>query len=63
MHIEARRKSGSLCFTTTQASGAYYPTHVLELVIVVFALKIWKHYLYGTRFEVFNDHKSLNIKK
>jgi len=36
-----------------------YPTHDLELAAVVFALKIWRHYLYGTRFEVFNDHKSL----
>lgn len=31
----------------------------LELAAVVFALKIWRHYLYGERFEVFSDHKSL----
>jgi hypothetical protein len=36
-----------------------YPTHDLELTAVVFVLKIWRHYLYGSRFEVFNDHKSL----
>ena len=36
-----------------------YPTHDLELAAVVFALKIWRHYLYGTHFEVFSDHKSL----
>ncbi|RDX78308.1 Retrovirus-related Pol polyprotein from transposon 17.6, partial [Mucuna pruriens] len=36
-----------------------YPTHNLELVFMVFALKIWRHYLYGSRFEVFSDHKSL----
>ena len=36
-----------------------YPTHGLELAAVVFALKIWRHYLYGLRFEVFSDHKSL----
>ena len=36
-----------------------YPTHDLELAVVVFALKIWRHYLYGARFEVFSDHKSL----
>ena len=36
-----------------------YPTHDLELAAVVFALKIWKHYLYGERVEVFTDHKSL----
>jgi len=36
-----------------------YPTHHLELAAVVFVLKIWRHYLYGSRFEVFSDHKSL----
>ncbi|XP_052726210.1 uncharacterized protein LOC128194683 [Vigna angularis] len=36
-----------------------YPTHDLELAVVVFALKIWRHYLYGAQFQVFNDHKSL----
>nr|KYP39906.1 Retrovirus-related Pol polyprotein from transposon 17.6 [Cajanus cajan] len=36
-----------------------YPTHDLELAAVVFALKIWRHYLYGARFSVFSDHKSL----
>ena len=36
-----------------------YPTHDLELAAVVFVLKIWRNYLYGSRFEVFSDHKSL----
>ncbi|KAI0493363.1 hypothetical protein KFK09_023479 [Dendrobium nobile] len=36
-----------------------YPTHDLELAAVVFALKIWRHYLYGVRCEIFTDHKSL----
>ena len=36
-----------------------YPTHDLELATVVFALKIWRHYLYGEKFEVYSDHKSL----
>ncbi|GJY12955.1 putative reverse transcriptase domain-containing protein [Tanacetum coccineum] len=36
-----------------------YTTHDLELGAVVFALKIWRHYLYGTRCTVFTDHKSL----
>jgi hypothetical protein len=36
-----------------------YPTHDLELAAIVFALKIWRHYLYGVKFEVFSDHKSL----
>ena len=31
----------------------------MELAAVVFALKIWRHYLYGEQFEVFSDHKNL----
>ncbi|GJS17597.1 putative reverse transcriptase domain-containing protein [Tanacetum coccineum] len=36
-----------------------YTTHDLELRAVVFALKIWRYYLYGTKCVVFTDHKSL----
>nr|GFB41982.1 reverse transcriptase domain-containing protein [Tanacetum cinerariifolium] len=36
-----------------------YTTHDLELGAVVFALKLWRHYLYGTRCTVFTEHKSL----
>ena len=36
-----------------------YPTHDLELAAVVFALKIWQHYLYGEKCEIYTDHKSL----
>ena len=36
-----------------------YTTHDLELGAVVFALKIWRHYLYGTKCEIYTDHKSL----
>ena len=36
-----------------------YPTHDMELAAVVFALKIWLHYLYGEEFEVYSNHKSL----
>ncbi|GKF14498.1 putative reverse transcriptase domain-containing protein [Tanacetum coccineum] len=36
-----------------------YTTHDIELGAVVFALKIWRHYLYGTKCTVFTDHKSL----
>nr|GFA30276.1 RNA-directed DNA polymerase [Tanacetum cinerariifolium] len=36
-----------------------YPTHDLDLAAVVFALKIWRHYLYGESCDVFTDHKSL----
>ncbi|WVZ80997.1 hypothetical protein U9M48_028425 [Paspalum notatum var. saurae] len=36
-----------------------YPTHDLELAAVVHALKIWRHYLFGTKCEFYTDHKSL----
>ncbi|GFS34403.1 hypothetical protein Acr_00g0033850 [Actinidia rufa] len=36
-----------------------YPTHDLELAAVVFALKSWRHCLYGEKFEVFSNYKSL----
>ncbi|GKE95304.1 putative reverse transcriptase domain-containing protein [Tanacetum coccineum] len=36
-----------------------YTTHDLELGAVVFALNMWRHYLYGTKCVVFTDHKSL----
>ena len=36
-----------------------YLTHDLEIAVVVFALKIWRHYLYGIHVDVFTDHESL----
>jgi hypothetical protein len=36
-----------------------YPVHDLELAAVVFALRIWRHYLYGSRTQIFTNHKSL----
>ncbi|GKE08772.1 pol protein [Tanacetum coccineum] len=36
-----------------------YPTHDLELAAVVFALKLWRHYIYGVKIKIFTDHKSL----
>lgn len=36
-----------------------YPTHNFELATVVFALKIWRHYLYGESCHIYMDHKSL----
>lgn len=32
-----------------------YSNHVLELLVVVFALKIWRHYLYGVDVDIFTD--------
>ncbi|WVZ86089.1 hypothetical protein U9M48_032929 [Paspalum notatum var. saurae] len=39
-----------------------YPTHDLELAAVVHALKIWRHYLFGTRCEIYTDHKNYDLE-
>ena len=36
-----------------------YPTHDLEMIVMVLALKIWRHYLYGVTCEIYTNHKSL----
>ena len=36
-----------------------YPTHDLEFPTVVFALKLWRHYLYGVQCQIYTDHQSL----
>ena len=36
-----------------------YPTHDLELAAIVFALKIWRHYLYGEKCFIYTNHKSI----
>jgi hypothetical protein len=39
----------------------YYPTHDLELAAVVHALMIWRHYIMGTKCQVYTDHKVLKF--
>ena len=46
-------------FRQLKKHGENYPTHDLELASVVFALKIWRHYLYGVPCRIFTYHKSL----
>ena len=36
-----------------------YPANDLELATVIFALKIWRHYLYGENIQIFTNHKNL----
>ena len=38
-----------------------YHTHDLELAAIVFALKIWRHYLFGVKVRIYTDHKSLKF--
>ncbi|GJX75352.1 reverse transcriptase domain-containing protein [Tanacetum coccineum] len=49
----------SLCTRQIESHEKNYTTHDLELGTVVFALKIWRHYLYGTKSVIYTDHKSL----
>jgi hypothetical protein len=37
----------------------HYPTHDLELLAVVHALNVWRHYLLGNLVYIYNNHKSL----
>ena len=59
MCFNAVREGSSLWFSSVEESRAELPTLDMELAAVVFALKIWRHYLYGEEFEVYSDHKSL----
>ena len=38
-----------------------YPNHDLELVVVVHALKIWRHYLLGNKIHILQIIRALNI--
>ena len=53
------RAGSSLASCQLRIHEVNYTTHDLELVAVVFSLKVWRHYLYGETFELFTDHKSL----
>ncbi|GJU63407.1 putative reverse transcriptase domain-containing protein [Tanacetum coccineum] len=57
--VDANRKGKSLSSHQLKIHEKNYTTHDLELGAVVFALKIWRHYLYETKCTVFTDHKSL----
>ena len=54
-----RDKVISYAYRKLKVHEKNFPTHDLELAAVVFALKIWRFYLYGVHIDVFTDHKSL----
>nr|GEY41316.1 putative reverse transcriptase domain-containing protein [Tanacetum cinerariifolium] len=54
-----REKVIAYTFRQLKPNEKKYTTHDLELRAVVFALKIWRHYLYGTKCTVFTDYESL----
>ena len=55
-----RDKVISYAFRKLMVHEKNYPTHDVELAAVVFALKIWRYYLYGVHVDVCADHKSLH---
>ncbi|GJX93618.1 putative reverse transcriptase domain-containing protein [Tanacetum coccineum] len=54
-----REKVNPLAYHQLKIHEKNYTTHDLELGAVVFSLKLWRHYLYGTKCTLFTDHKSL----
>ncbi|KAA3483801.1 DNA/RNA polymerases superfamily protein [Gossypium australe] len=59
LYADARRQSH--CFASRQLKPheKNYPTHDLESATIVFALNIWRHYLFGEKCHIYTDHKSL----
>ncbi|GJR10028.1 putative reverse transcriptase domain-containing protein [Tanacetum coccineum] len=55
----SKRQGNCLCIKTAKIHEKNYTMHDLELGAVVFALKTWRHYLYGTKSVIYTDHKSL----
>ena len=55
----ARRLSYCLCSQQLRKHEVNYPTHDLELTVVVHALRIRRHYLLGNICHIYTDHKSL----
>ncbi|GJX95451.1 reverse transcriptase domain-containing protein [Tanacetum coccineum] len=56
--VDAEGETHSLCFPPAKIHEKNYTTHDLELGVVVFALKMWRHYLYGTALIMPESHKS-----
>nr|GEY85493.1 reverse transcriptase domain-containing protein [Tanacetum cinerariifolium] len=56
--VESRGKVITYALRQLKIHEKNYTTHDSELGAVVFALKIWRHYLYGTKSVIYNDHKS-----
>jgi hypothetical protein len=56
---DAERECGGLCFKAAKDSREELPDPRSRTSGRCVVLKVWKHYLYGARFEVFSDHKSL----
>ena len=59
MCVNAAWKGDRLRSRQLKTHEQKYPTQYLELATIVSTLKIWRHYLYGEKCEIYTDHKSL----
>ena len=59
MCFDAARKVITYASRQLKPHEQKYHTHDIELAAIVFALKIWRHYLYEEKCEIYTDHKSL----
>jgi len=59
MRVDAEGRVEAYASRELKPHELNYPTHDLELATVIFARKIWRHYLYGVRCEIYTNHKSL----
>jgi hypothetical protein len=57
--LQVRTKVIAYASRQLKKHEVYYTTHDLELGAIIISLKIWRHYLYGVKFTVYSDHKSL----
>ena len=53
------RKVVAYAFRQLKSNEQNYPTHDLELDVLIFALKIWRNFIFGETYEIFTNHKSL----
>nr|GEY36949.1 hypothetical protein [Tanacetum cinerariifolium] len=59
VHVDLAKIEAIKNWTTPTTPTMNYTTHDLELGAVVFAFRLWRHYLYGMKCVIFTDHKSL----
>ncbi|GKC92481.1 putative reverse transcriptase domain-containing protein, partial [Tanacetum coccineum] len=57
--MEQREKVIAYASRQLKVHEENYTTHDSDLGAVVFALRLWRHYLYGTKYVVFTDHKNI----
>lgn len=59
MCVDTKRECDCLHIMTSKNVEVNYSFRHLELAAVVFALKLYRHYMYGTKYMFYIDHKSL----